>query len=80
VADDDIDEARRAALTAFLEKRLREGYVVETRSDTHAIISPTRWLSVKQMINPFRPASGRQVIAVDDRAVVTQRAAEPVRF
>ena len=39
-APDDQEELRRNALTAFLDERVREGYQVETRTDTHAIIAP----------------------------------------
>ena len=34
----DREALRRGALTAFLDERVREGYRVETRTDTHAII------------------------------------------
>jgi hypothetical protein len=44
------------------------------------VIAPGRWLSVKQAINPFEKAKGRQVISVDDQGVVTMGPAEPVRF
>src|SRR6187399_1617818 len=35
---DEREELRRRALTAFLDERVREGYRIETRTDTHAII------------------------------------------
>jgi hypothetical protein len=71
---------REAALANFLEARARDGYVIETHTATHAVIAPGRWLSLKQTIIPFRKLKGRQVISVDDRAVITMRAAEPVRY
>ena len=37
---DEREELRRRALTAFLDERVREGYRIETRTDTHAIIGP----------------------------------------
>jgi hypothetical protein len=80
VADNGIEGERQAALTRFLETRIGDGYLVETRTDTHAVIAPGRWLSVKQAINPFEKAKGRQVISVDDQGVVTMGPAEPVRF
>ena len=70
------EETRTNALTSFLAARVQEGYVVETRTDTHAIIAPERgWLS----LNPFRKASGRHVISVDDQGTVTIAPAEPLR-
>ena len=77
--DDSIDEVRRDALTSFLEAKVREGYLVETRTDTHAIIAPTGWSSIKASINPFRKATGRLVISVDDHGKVTTSPAEPLR-
>src|SRR6185295_9667638 len=35
---DEREDARRRALTTFLDERVREGYRIETRTDTHAII------------------------------------------
>jgi hypothetical protein len=75
-----IDGHREAALTDFLEARVRDGYRIETRTETHAVIAPGRWLSLKQALNPFETEKGRQVISVDDQAVVTAPPAEPVRF
>jgi hypothetical protein len=74
--DDRREETRAHALTLFLEARVKEGYLVETRADTHAIIAPARgWSS----LNPFRKASGRHVISVDDEGNVTMAPAEPTR-
>jgi hypothetical protein len=73
------DELRKNALTAFLDARVSEGYRIETRTDTHAIIAPADrgW--------PFllRLRKGktleRQVISVDQDGQVTMRPAEPLR-
>ena len=73
------DELRKNALTAFLDARVSEGYRIETRTDTHAIIAPAErgW--------PFllRLRKGttleRQVISVDENSHVTMRPAEPLR-
>lgn len=73
-------QEREAALTSFLEARVCEGYVIETHTATHAVIAPGRLLSIKQMVIPFQKMTGRHVISVDDEAVVTMNAAEPVRF
>jgi hypothetical protein len=74
--EDPREEAREDALNAFLEARVREGYVIETHTDTHAIIAPPGgWSS----LNPFRKAKERLVVSVDDEGKVTVRAAEPLR-
>ena len=77
---DPREEVRKDALTAFLEARVREGFVVETRTDTHAIIAPaTRGRS---FLSRFRRANvpARQVISVDEHGEVTMRPAEELRF
>jgi hypothetical protein len=76
VTDQDIEETRKKALTSFLAARLDEGYRIETRTDTHAIIAPAHGWSV---LNRFRKASARQVISVDDHGEVTMQPAEPLR-
>ena len=78
-APDDQEELRRNALTAFLDERVREGYQVETRTDTHAIIAPAdRRRSLLDLVRkPKVPA--RQVLSVDSDGVVSMRPAEPLR-
>ena len=78
-APDTNEEARRNALTAFLDERLSEGYRVETRTDTHAIIGPPdRLHSLRHFFR--RPNSlTRQVVSVDRDAAVSVRPAEPRR-
>ena len=78
-APDDQEELRRNALTAFLDERVREGYQVETRTDTHAIIAPAdRRRSLLDLLRkPKVPA--RQVLSVDSDGVVSMRPAEPLR-
>jgi hypothetical protein len=76
---DDQEEVRRSALTAFLDERVREGYRVETRLDTHAIIGPAvrrRWF-----LDSFRRSDtpARQVVSVDRDGEVSMRPAEPLR-
>ena len=74
---DSQEEMRKSALTAFLEARVNEGFRIETRTDTHAIIVPAeRWWS---FLRPFRKPPARQVISVDDHGKVTTAAAEPLR-
>ncbi len=76
---DDREELRRSALTAFLDERVREGYRVETRTDTHAIIGPAeRRRSVLDLLR--RPTTlARQVVSVDRDGEVSIGPAEPLR-
>jgi len=71
---------RKQALTAFVEARVRAGYRVETRSDTHAIIAPPA--PRRSFFDRFRPRrpSVREVVAVDEAGQVTASPAEPVRY
>ena len=76
---DEIEEVRRRALTAFLDERLSEGYLVETRTNAHAIIGPPdRRGSLRHFFR--RPSSlARQVVSVDRDGEVSMRTAEPRR-
>ena len=67
---------RRDGLDAFLDRKIEEGYVIETRTDTHAIIS-RRPKGLKR----FRSGanSGRFVVEVDEDGLATMRTAEPRR-
>jgi hypothetical protein len=78
-APDEQEELRRSALTAFLDERVREGYRVETRTDTHAIIGPPdrRRSFLDLLRKPNAPA--RQVVSVDRDGEVSMRPAEPLR-
>lgn len=79
MASDTQDETRRDALTAYLDARLREGYLVETRTDTHAIIVQAD--EPQSFLGRFRQQAprDRQVIEVDARGEVTMSPAEPLR-
>jgi hypothetical protein len=76
---DPREEIRKNALTAFLQARVGEGFRIETRTDTHAIIVPADqpW----SFLERFRKAkkSVRQVISVDEHGEVTMSPAEPLR-
>ena len=73
------ERLRRNALTAFLDARVREGYRIETRTDTHAIIAPAdRGWPLLVRLRRGKP-SERQVISVDESGQVTMRPAEPLR-
>ena len=76
---DSQEELRKDALTAFIDARVREGYRIETRTDTHAIIAPAR--PGRSLLDRLRnpKASARQVISVDEEGEITMRTAEPLR-
>ncbi len=71
---------RKQALAAFVEARIRDGYRVETRTDTHAIIAPPP--PRRPFLDRFRPRppSLREVVAVDEFGRVTTSPAEPIRY
>jgi hypothetical protein len=76
---DSQDELRKNALTAFLDARVSEGYRIETRTDTHAIIAPADrgWPFLVRLRKAKTPV--RQVISVDQSGEVTWVPAEPLR-
>jgi hypothetical protein len=67
---------RKDGLDAFLDQKVEEGYAIETRSNTHAIIS-RRPRGLKR----FRsgPDPGRYVVQVDQDGIAMMRPAEPRR-
>ena len=67
---------RKDALDAFLDQRVSEGYVIETRTDTHAIIS-RRPKGLRRFTSGTDP--GRYVVEVDEDGSATMRPAEPRR-
>jgi hypothetical protein len=67
---------RRHGLDAFLDQKVEEGYVIETRSDTHAIIF-RRPKGLKRFTRSSDP--GRYVVQVDEDGIATMRPAEPRR-
>ena len=67
---------RRDSLDAFLDQKVEEGYAVETRTDTHAIIA-RRPRGLKRFARGADP--GRYVVEVDEDGVATMRPAEPRR-
>ena len=76
---DSQEELRKDALTAFIDARVQEGYRIETRTDTHAIIAPAH--HGRSLLDRLRKpkVSARQVISVDEDGEVTMRPAEPLR-
>ena len=67
---------RRDGLDTFLDKKVKEGYTIETRADTHAIIS-RRPKGLKRFTSGADP--GRYVVEVDEDGSATMRPAEPRR-
>ena len=77
----DIDPTggRKDALDVFLRATLREGFEIETHTDTHAIVvecaqrtSPRSWLRVFG-------AAKRYVVSVDELGEVLMSPAQPKR-
>lgn len=76
--EDEVDN-RKQALDAYLVTRGMHGFRVESRTDTHAIITRKGLLAgllERVGLNGRR----RQVISVDERGTVSARPAEPVRW
>ena len=67
---------RKDALDAFLDQKVDQGYVIETRTGTHAIIS-RRPKGLKRFTSGADP--GRYVVEVDEDGSATMRPAEPRR-
>jgi len=67
---------RSQGLDAFLDQKVEEGYVIETRSDTHAIVFK-RPKGLRRFTSG--PDSGRYVVQVDEDGTATMRPAEPRR-
>jgi hypothetical protein len=68
--------ARQDGLDAFLDKKIEEGYVVETRTETHAIIF-RRPKKLRRFTSG--PDPGRYVVEVDEDGTASMRPAEPRR-
>ena len=67
---------RKEGLDAFLDEKLAEGFTIETRTDTHAIIS-RRPKALRRFTGGADP--GRFVVEVDEDGRATMRHAEPRR-
>ncbi len=70
---------RREALGAFLDERVAEGFRVESRTDTQAIIAPAR--SRLSFLDRLRKSDTieRRVVSVDVDGNVTTSPAQPLR-
>ena len=67
---------RKKALDDFLEKKLADGFAIETHTDTHAVIVEAGqpfWSRLR------RGGGRRHVVQVDEHGQVTMSAAEPRR-
>jgi hypothetical protein len=74
--DIDTDGTRKDGLDAFLEQKVAEGFVVETRTDTHAIVV-RRPKGLRRFTSGKDP--GRFVVEVDEDGRASMRDAEPRR-
>jgi hypothetical protein len=79
VRENDSEAKRRAAIDAYLEERVGEGFRVESRTETQAIIAPAR--SPLSFLGRFRKSASpeRQVVSVDVDGNVTASPAQPLR-
>lgn len=70
---------RKDGLDAFLETKVKEGFEIETRRDTHAILVEGRGRTayVKRLLGR---GGNRYVVSVDEHGAVTMIPAEPKRM
>jgi hypothetical protein len=66
---------RKDGLDAFLDEKVAEGFTIETRTDTHAII----FRRAKGLRRFTSEDPGRFVVQVDEDGRATMRQAEPRR-
>ncbi len=66
---------REAALDAFLATKVREGFTIETRTETHAIVVEPRSF-VRRLGGG---SAARHVVSVDEHGQITMIPAEPKR-
>jgi hypothetical protein len=76
VAENDPLGIRKDGLDAFLDQKAEEGYRIETRTDTHAIIA-RRPRGLKRFTSGSD--AGRYVVEVDEDGIPKMRPAEPRR-
>jgi hypothetical protein len=72
----DATGTRKDGLGAFLDERVAEGFTIETRTDTHAIIV-RRAKGLRRFTSG--QDSGRFVVEVDENGRASMREAEPRR-
>ena len=76
MGDVDAMGTRKHGLDSFLGEKIAEGFTVETRTDTHAIIF-RRPRGLRRFSSGDDP--GRFVVEVDEDGHATMRPAEPRR-
>lgn len=76
MGDVDAMGTRKHGLDSFLDEKIAEGFTVETRTDTHAIIF-RRPRGLRRFSSGDDP--GRFVVEVDEDGRATMREAEPRR-
>jgi hypothetical protein len=76
MGDVDAMGTRKDGLDSFLDEKIAEGFTVETRTDTHAIIF-RRPRGLRRFSSGDDP--GRFVVEVDEDGHATMRPAEPRR-
>jgi hypothetical protein len=74
--DIDATGRRKGSLDAFLDEKVTQGFTIETRTDTHAIIF-RRPKGFRRFTSGDDP--GRFVVEVDEDGRATMRPAEPRR-
>jgi hypothetical protein len=67
---------RKDGLDAFLDQKVEEGFTIETRTDTHAIVA-RRPKGLRRFTSGAD--SGRYVVEVDEDGIAKMRPAEPRR-
>jgi hypothetical protein len=73
----DATGARKHSLDAFLDAKVAEGYSIETRTDTHAVIV-RRSRGLRRFMNSRD--GDRLVVEVDEDGHVRTRESEPRRY
>jgi hypothetical protein len=76
-SDIDAEGVRKDGLDVFLAEKLAEGFTIETRTNTHAIVF-RRPRGVRRFTGGHDP--GRFVVEVDEHGHATMSQAEPRRF
>lgn len=74
--ENDPSGTRKEGLDAFLDEKVSEGFTIETRTETHAIIH-RRPKGLRRFTSGDDP--GRFVVEVDEHGRATMREAEPRR-
>ena len=74
------EHARSLAIDEYLAQRQADGYRVETRSGTQAVICRRHRFSFVLRLFAHNAGERRLVVSVDEHGDVTTVAAEPIRW